>query len=351
MPAFCLLPAVLILAASASAQTASAPSAALPPVYREVTDETGREVRIPQPVRRIVSLAPSMTETVYALGLQEQLVGDTDYCDYPADAQKKTKVGGATNPSIEEIVALKPDVVLAIKSLNRPETVHALEGLGISAYASDPHSVSDILSSTAKLADVLGSPETGVSLSAELQQRLSDLQQHLEGVSPRRVLFVVWAEPLISIGQRTFIADALRHAGAVSIVESAQDWPHMSLEEVVHQQPEFLVFAASHSESAPNDFDAIAAKPGWRSLEAVKNRHFVTISDAVNRPAPRIVSAIEDLAHQLHPEAFAEKHPTSKDEPKKADPQPQPNHAAGTLIGLTSVSPDANEREDSVCAL
>jgi iron complex transport system substrate-binding protein len=190
MPAFCLLPAVLILAASASAQTASAPSAALPPVYREVTDETGREVRIPQPVRRIVSLAPSMTETVYALGLQEQLVGDTDYCDYPADAQKKTKVGGATNPSIEEIVALKPDVVLAIKSLNRPETVHALEGLGISAYASDPHSVSDILSSTAKLADVLGAPETGVSLSAELQQRLSDLQQHLEGVSP--AAFSLW---------------------------------------------------------------------------------------------------------------------------------------------------------------
>jgi iron complex transport system substrate-binding protein len=334
-----LLLAMFFLAVSAGAQTSSAPSVAAPvATYRQVVDETGREVRIPQPVRRIVSLAPSLTETVYALGLQEQLVGDTDYCDYPLDAQKKTKVGGAINPSIEEIVALKPDVVLAIKSLNRPETVRALEGLGVSAYATDPHTVNDILTSTAKLADVLGSPETGASISADLQQRLSDLQQHLEGVSPRRVLFVVWTEPLISIGKGTFIADALRRAGAVSIVESEQDWPQMSLEEVVHQQPEFLVFAASHAESAPNDFDAIATKPGWRSLEAVKNRHFVTISDAVNRPAPRIVSAIEDLAHQLHPEAFAEKPPASKDEPKKLDPQPQHTNAA---ISLLLVDPSA----------
>src|ERR1700752_4858196 len=104
--------------ASARAQSAAA-SVEATPAGREVTDETGRTVRIPQPVQRIVSLAPSLTETIYALGLQDRLVGDTDYCDYPADAQKKTKVGGGINPSLEIIASLHPDLVLVTKSFNR----------------------------------------------------------------------------------------------------------------------------------------------------------------------------------------------------------------------------------------
>ena len=102
--------------------------------FREVTDETGRKVRVPVAVKRVVSLAPSLTETIYALGLQDRLVGDTDFCDYPADAMKKHKVGGAINPNLEEIAALHPDLVVMTKSLNRIETVNALEQLGIPVY-------------------------------------------------------------------------------------------------------------------------------------------------------------------------------------------------------------------------
>jgi iron complex transport system substrate-binding protein len=293
----------------------SAPS----PLYKEILDETGRTVRVPTPVQRIVSLAPSLTETVYALGLQDRLVGDTDYCDYPPDAQKKTKVGGAINPSLEQIAALRPDLVLVTKSLNLPATVHALDSLGISSYGTDPHTVKEIISSTERLADVLGASEAGATLGADLEHHLADLQQRLNGLPPRRVLFIVWSDPLISVGKSTFIADALRLAGAVSIVDSAQDWPHMSLEEVVRLQPDFLVFAASHSDSGQNDFAVLAERPGWRGLEAVRNRRFAIISDAVNRPAPRIVSAIEDLARQLHPEAFSP--PPSDEKEKKTPPQ------------------------------
>ena len=272
--------------------------------YREVVDETGRTVRLPQPVERIVSLAPNLTETVYALGLQDHLVGDTEYCDYPPEAQKKRKVGGTINPSIEEVAALRPDVVL-MTSINRFETERALDNLNIPVYATDPHNVDEILSSTIKLADVLGAAQNGVTLAGEMQQRLSELQQRIGELEPRRVLFVVWAEPLISVGKNTFIADALRKAGAVSIVETTQDWPKVSLEEVVRLQPEFLVFTTQNDEKAP-DLLALSALPGWRSLEAVRNHHFVLVSDAVNRPAPRIVSAIEDMAKQLHPEAFVD---------------------------------------------
>src|SRR5258708_2687624 len=165
------------------AQGAS-PISSASPAYREVTDETGRTVRVPQPVNRIVSLAPSLTETVYALGLQDHLVGDTEFCDYPAGAQKKTKVGGGINPSLELIANLHPDLVLVTKAFNRLETVQSLENLGISSYATDPHTVEEIVSSSRRLSDVLGAPETGAILAGEMKRRLAS-SEHI-GKSSRR---------------------------------------------------------------------------------------------------------------------------------------------------------------------
>jgi iron complex transport system substrate-binding protein len=272
--------------------------------FREVVDETGRVVRVPQPLLRIVSLAPSLTETVYALGLQDKLVGDTDYCDYPPDAQKKPKVGGAINPSLEEIAHLHPDLVLVTRHLNTLDTVHSLDALGIASYATDPRTVDEIISSTKKLGEVLGAPEAGAAVAEDMRRRLAAVQEKIGALPPRRVLFVVWTDPLISVGKDTFIADALRRAGAISIVDSKQDWPQVNLEEIAKLQPESLVFADSHSETVRRNFDVLAARPAWRILDAVKNRKFAVVSDAVNRPAPRIVSAIEDLAEKLHPEAF-----------------------------------------------
>jgi iron complex transport system substrate-binding protein len=167
--------------------------------------------------------------------------------------------------------------------------------------------VNEIIASSKKLADLLGVPEAGASVAAEMEHRLADLRQRLASSPAKRVLFVVWHQPLISVGKHTFIADALRLAGAVSIVDSEQGWPHVSLEEVARLQPDFLVFAASHSETVSQTVEMLATLPGWSILDAVTNRRFAVISDAVNRPAPRIVSAIEDLAKQLHPEAFVEK--------------------------------------------
>lgn len=305
LTALCVAVAPARARASTSLQSKSSAAAGARPRFREVTDETGRTIRIPLSVQRVVSLAPSLTETLYALGLQDILVGDTDFCDYPEDAKKKHKVGGAKNPNLEEVAALHPDLVLVTKGLNRLETVNALEQMGIPAYATNPNTVEEVVSSTKRLAEVLGAPEAGGKLAADLETRLAELKKRLAGVEPKRVLFVVWTEPLISTGQHTFVADALRHAGAASIVESRQDWPQVSLEEVVHLQPEYLVFASSHSEAVAQNVDTLAKRPGWEMLEAVKKQKFAVISDAVNRPAPRIVSAIEDLARQLHPQAFA----------------------------------------------
>ena len=171
-------------------------------------------------------------------------MGDTDYCDYPPEAQKKPKVGGAINPNLEVIAALKPDLVLVTKHLNPLDTVRSLDTLGIASYSTDPRTVDEIIASTKRLADVLGAAEAGKAVADDLEQAgWRVLQQKIGGLAPRRVLFVVWTDPLISIGKNTFIADALRRRERESIVDSKQDWPQMNLEEVARLQPDYLVFA------------------------------------------------------------------------------------------------------------
>jgi iron complex transport system substrate-binding protein len=283
----------------------SADTKTAPPLI--VKDDKGRQVEVSQPLKRIISLAPSVTETIYALGAQDRLVADTDVCNYPPAAQKLPKVGGPFTPNLEVIVSLKPDlVVVAAESGNRKETADALDLLHVPTYATYAKTVDDVLASISKLGDVLGVAEQGRALSESLHARLQDLHRRLENVTPARVLFVVWQEPLMSIGQETYIADALRHSGAESVISTKQDWPKVSWEEVVRLQPAYLIFASAHPEEVTAMMAGMRNLPGWRDLKAVEENKIVIVSDAINMPAPRLVDAIEELARHLHPEAFVD---------------------------------------------
>jgi iron complex transport system substrate-binding protein len=276
---------------------------------RNVTDETGRRVAIPLSVQRIVTLAPNLTETIYALGLEDKLAGDTSYCDTPPAAKLKPHVGSPQTPSLEAIVALHPDLVLATTSINRPETADALLRLGIAVYTSDPHTVRGMLDSIARMADLVGAGEQGAALVAQLQARLDAVHARIGELPLVHVLFVVWEDPLITIGQNTFIADALRWAGAESAIVAGQNWPQLSIEEVVRVQPEYIVLTPNHSESdagsKSSELENLRARPAWKSLKAVEAGHVVVASDEFDRPAPGLIGAIEQLARELHPEAFA----------------------------------------------
>lgn len=293
--AFLAVATSLIFAGAARGQTSSI----------TVTDDVGREVRMVQPVKRIVSLAPSVTETIFALGAQDRLVGDTDFCDYPPEARQKPHVGSVMAPNLEEIVALKPDVVIASKAGNRIETVRALESLHIAVYGTYARSVADVLQSMQKLARVIGAEDQGNNIASSLEARLDALHQQLQNVPRVRVLFVVWRDPLISMGQQTFLADAMRAAGAESVITSEQDWPHVSMEEMVKLQPDYLVFSADDRARGQQEFAAIVDTPGWRDLRAVREKRVAIVPDAISYPAPRLIDAIEVLARQLHPEAFS----------------------------------------------
>jgi iron complex transport system substrate-binding protein len=271
-----------------------------------VTDETGRRVTIPLEVKRIVSLAPNLTETIYALGLEERLAGDTDYCDTPPAAKLKPHVGGAQNPSLEAIVALHPDLVLATTSINRIETVDGLAKVGVAVYTTDPQTVRGMLESTARIAGLMGAEARGSALVAKLQARLDAVSARVADVPLVHALFVVWEDPLITIGQNTFIADAMRWAGAESVILSQQKWPRISFEEVVRLQPEYIVFASDHAGFGAEELGALRSREAWKQLRAVELGHIAVISEEINRPSPGLVDAIEQLAREVHPEAFRE---------------------------------------------
>ena len=271
-----------------------------------VTDEIGRQVKIPLDVRRIVSLAPNLTEMIYALGLEDRLVGDTDYCDTPAAAKSKPHVGSVLNPSLEAIVALHPDVVLAVaKWGNRKETVEALQQVGVAVYVIDPSTVRAMLDSVSNIAKLARVDQQGTALVSQLQGRLDRLHTRLADAPLVHVLFVVWLDPLMSIGQNTFIADALRWAGAESIVLSSQDWPQIALEEVVHLQPDYIVMASSHTGEGSRTLEDLRSRAAWKDLQAVRSGRVAIISEEIDRPAPGLVDVIEQLAHAIHPNAFA----------------------------------------------
>jgi iron complex transport system substrate-binding protein len=269
---------------------------------REVTDQTGRRVNIPDHPRRIVSLAPSITETLYALRLGDLLVADTDYCDFPPEARAKPHVGAMLNPNLERIVALKPDLVLGTDEANRRETADQLARLGIPLYGLTAHTLDGTLTSLEDLGRILGHGQSTETLVARLRERVEAVEKRVQGRPQPKVLFVVWYRPLITAGKQTFIADVIRHAGGISISDDLTgEWPHMSLEEVLRRNPDVILFPKTAAFApALEEFQKL---PGWRELPAVKNRRMYFISETIMRPSPRLVDALEELAAILHPDS------------------------------------------------
>jgi iron complex transport system substrate-binding protein len=303
-----LLCVIYFLACCGTMQAAAAASQQTPAYKRAmkfVTDETGRRVAIPFSVQHIVTLAPDLTETVYALGLEDKLAGDTSFCDTPPAAKLKSHVGSPQTPNLEAIVALHPDLVLATTSINRPETVDALLRLGIAVYTSDPHTVRGMLQSIARMADLMGASEQGTALVTQLQARLDSVHARIAELPLVHVLFVVWEDPLITIGQSTFIADALRWAGAESVIVANQNWPQVSMEEIVRLQPDYILFTENHSESNDDqELSRLRTRPAWKALKAIQTGHIVKVDDEITKPSPGLVGAVEQIARELHPEAF-----------------------------------------------
>jgi ABC-type Fe3+-hydroxamate transport system substrate-binding protein len=271
-----------------------------------VRDMLGRDVTLDAPPTRIVSLVPSVTESVYALGGQARLIGRTDWCDYPAAAKEKPSVGGMINPSIEMIVALKPDLVIATDEGNREETFVQLRRLGIATYLVHAHRVDQMLDMVTRVAALLERREAAVPIVASIRERIDAIRTRVAPLPTPRVLYVLWPEPLIVPGRASHLTELIEMAGGRSITAAEGDsYVRFSLEAAVARAPEVIVLA---DHSASGTAAGRQSPEKWHRLTSVPaikagRLHSIDLS-ILHRYGPRVADGLELLARIIHPEAF-----------------------------------------------
>jgi iron complex transport system substrate-binding protein len=268
-----------------------------------VVDDYNTVVKVPQPVNRIVSLAPSDTEILFALGLENKIVGDTVYDNYPAAAANITHIGGVTNSSIEEIVALKPDLVLAYSNFE-PNVVESLRNLNIPVIVLNPptimwvmHDISivGLATNTTPRADYLDSIFTNVT---------EDIQNDSYNITnPLKVLFLAWFNPIYTSGQGTFINDMINLVGAVNVAGNvSQQWFEMTTESAIASNPNVILLSSANSFIVSE----IKNDSVWDEVSAVKNNSFVLMNEVYLLEAgPQIFIGLEILAETLYPSVYA----------------------------------------------
>jgi len=267
---------------------------------RSFVDDAGRKIYLAKTPARIVSLAPSVTEMLFAIGAADQIVGVTQFCNYPPEALKKPKVGYA-NPNLESLVALQPDLVVGPNEFLKPDVVLKLEQLKIPVFALTEKNVGDIFIHIQTLGRMLDRSTTANAVAMELRQQVTQIKERTERFSPVRVLYVLNSEPLITVGPGSFIDQLIVLAGGVNVAaKSGTPYPRLSMETVLQDDPEVLVFPVGESEGI-SDSEQQAWRQ-WSTITAVKQGRLHQIpADLLNRPGPRVVRALELLADILHP--------------------------------------------------
>jgi iron complex transport system substrate-binding protein len=265
------------------------------------TDGTGRRVVLPRRPLRIISLAPSVTETAYLLGAGDRLIGVTIQCDWPEDAKRKPKIGSLLDPSYETILAAQPDLVIASTAGNDRAAVYKLAELGLPVFVTAPRSVEGIFETTRQIGRIMDCAAEGERLVAEMKARLQEVQRRLAGLPPTRAFLITWFDPLLAPGRKTFENDVLNLANVVSISAGSDEYyPRYSLEQVLAQNPDAILTVFHAGKPLPD----LRQMPGWRDLKAVKQRRAYVLSEVLQHPSPRFVDAVEELARKLHPERF-----------------------------------------------
>ena len=267
----------------------------------EATDDAGHLLHLAAPAARVISLVPSATETIIALGARDRIVGRTRY-DVAPEVASVPSVGGGIDPSIEEIVALHPDLVVAWDNDKREAIRAKLGTLGIAVFSMRTQDTSDVFHGIANLGHLLGRDSTARAVTASIHATLDSVRRSVAGRDTPSVFFVVYHDPPMTTGPHTFIDELIGLAGGRSIFSDAtQLWPTVSMEEIVHRNPDVVI--VPRGEVADSAIALFRSRPGWRDLGAIRAGRVSTVSaDLVNRPGPNIGDAARALAIAIHPE-------------------------------------------------
>jgi iron complex transport system substrate-binding protein len=287
-----------------TARSAAAQARAYTPA--EVKDDLGRTFHFDAPPRRIVSLSPGYTETLFALGAGKQVVGVDNYSDYPPEAVSRAKVGGGHHANLERIIALEPDLVVA---LVEDEEVDALVARGIRALKLFPRDFDGVLQTILLLGNVTGNGSRAQEIVAEMKQRMARVEAQVKGLyRPRVFLELDGSDPTrpFTAGPHSFIGAMIQTAGGWNIGhEILTPSSQISLEAVIAEDPELIVLLDSQSPLNPQSREDVLHRQGWSGISAVRKGAVVSVDSALfSRPSPRFVEGIEVLARLLHPEAF-----------------------------------------------
>jgi iron complex transport system substrate-binding protein len=271
---------------------------------KTVTDQLGRSVNLPERLQRIVALAPSITEIVFALNMEAQLVGATQFSDYPPEAMKLPKVGSYVRLDLEKIVSLKPDLCIAVKDGNPISVIRKLDSLGIPVYAVDPRNLEAVKSSMVELGQLLGVGDRAKTVAAAMDHRIKKVRMRLSGVTHRPgVFFQIGITPIVSAGTPTFIHELIIMAGGKNLAQGPIAYPRFSKEQVIGMRPEVIIITSMARNTI---FEQVKAQwQQWGDLPAIKNNriHLVN-SDVFDRASPRLVKGLEILAQLIHPTCF-----------------------------------------------
>lgn len=272
------------------------------------TDARNKSFTLPAKAARIVSLSPAMTEIIYTAGAGNTLVGNTSWCNYPAEAVNVAKVGGysAQSISVETIVALKPDLVFGELG-SSTDLAAAMDNAGLRFVAVNLKNFEDIFKAIELVGRTAGDLAKANSTVADLRARLAVVAGKIAGIpvaARQRIFYEIWHEPLMTAGPNTFISQIIVAGGGINIFDDVDtDWPTVSFESIIVRNPDYIMASDTHGENITND--KLVLRPGWASLRAVQqNRIALFDGDIISRPGPRFVDAVEMVAKRLNPRLF-----------------------------------------------
>jgi len=294
-----ILLAVLVAAGVSACERSGGDAGAAGEAAVSATDDLGRTVTLDRPATRVVALVPSVTETVVALGAGERLMARTDYDTSPAVSHLPS-VGGGLDPSIEALVSLRPDLVVAWAQDRTPELRERLDRFGIPVFAVSTQDTADVFANIERMGALLGQDAAADALSERIRDELAEVRHSVAGRERPAVFYAVGTDPPMTPGPETFVIQLLELAGGRTIFpELGQNWPVVSLEAVVRRQPDVIILpVGEHSDRRARH---LAGRPGWREMEAVRAGRVVEVPvDLMNRPGPHIAEAARVLRDVLH---------------------------------------------------
>ena len=267
-----------------------------------VVDQLARRVVVPDDPVRVISMAPSITEIIFALQQENRLKGVTRYSDYPAEAKKLPRIGSYVRLDIERIVALNPDLCIATKDGNPKAIIDRLASLDIPVYVVNPHNLDSILETILEIGAILNAGYRAKTLTAGMRTRIQRVIFQVAQVNYRpRVFFQIGISPIVSAGTDTFIHELIELAGGINLAAGRSTYPRFSKEQVLALEPEVLVITSMARQAG---FEQVKSEwRRWPNIPAVRDeRIFIVDSDLFDRPSPRLVSGLELLARLIHPE-------------------------------------------------